>query len=98
MLVRSSPLLCSDFSSTLLQIQTPPCFIIGAYASGILGYSTDCNDVEKEVPLELVYNDLSYEMVTIGSSHGWLANLEDGVVCLHDDLYSHKKLDEKLFH
>lgn len=96
MSVRSSPLLSSDFTPTY-KYKPPPCIII-AYPSGILRYSTDCNHVEKEVPLELVYNDLSYEMVTIGSSHGWLANLEDGVVCLHDDLYSHKKLDEKLFH
>ncbi|KAJ4887224.1 Uncharacterized protein Rs2_26972 [Raphanus sativus] len=39
----------------------------------------DCT--QKKVPMELVK-----EMGTIGASHGWVATLKNGVVCLQDDL------------
>ncbi|KAL0649248.1 hypothetical protein Bca4012_091939 [Brassica carinata] len=42
----------------------------------------DCTP--KKVPMEL-----AKEMGTIGASHGWVATLKNGVVCLQDDLDLH---------
>ncbi|CAL9243720.1 unnamed protein product [Arabidopsis halleri] len=90
-LVRSSPLLSNNgLSSSLLQ--TPPCTIIDAVPCGAdLGKLVISNAnavrytyLEKKVPLELVDNP----MLTIGSSHGWIATLsqDDGILRLQDDL------------
>ncbi|EFH42375.1 hypothetical protein ARALYDRAFT_495669 [Arabidopsis lyrata subsp. lyrata] len=89
-LVRSSPLLSNGLSSSLRQ--TPPCTIIDAVPCGAdLGKLVISNAnavrytyLEKKVPLELVDNP----MLTIGSSHGWIATLsqDDGILRLQDDL------------
>ncbi|XP_020872452.1 uncharacterized protein LOC110226765 [Arabidopsis lyrata subsp. lyrata] len=89
--VRSSP---NDFSSSSLQ-QTPPCIIIGAKECGAdlgklaFAYANNRGEPivsDKKVPLDLVYNYLS-EMKTIGSSHGWVATMnDDGIMHLQDDL------------
>ncbi|KAG7537902.1 hypothetical protein ISN44_As13g017470 [Arabidopsis suecica] len=86
--VRSSPLILSNGFSTSLP-QTPPCSIIyvadcgGGFGKLTILYAGQrcCTDLEKKVPLELME-----EMGTIGASHGWVATLKDGVVCLQDDL------------
>ncbi|KAG7537924.1 hypothetical protein ISN44_As13g017690 [Arabidopsis suecica] len=90
-LVRPSVLRRSNgFSSSSLQ--TPPCTIVGAAPCGAdLGKlvimnatKNSCTDLEKKVPLELVYSD---PMVTIGASHGWVATLKDDrILRLQDDL------------
>ncbi|CAH8279646.1 unnamed protein product [Arabidopsis lyrata] len=93
-LVRSSPLLSNDgLSSSLLQ--TPPCFIVSAKRCGRLAkegklvilnpYEDDCTSLDKKVPMALLYDN---ELVTIGSSHGWIATLsqDDGLLRLQDDL------------
>ncbi|AED96694.1 hypothetical protein AtNW77_Chr5g0141441 [Arabidopsis thaliana] len=89
-LVRSSPLLSNGLSSSLRQ--TPPCTIIDAVPCGedlgkLVIYNANAvhfTYLEKKVPLELVDNP----MVTIGSSHGWVATLsqDDGILRLQDDL------------
>ncbi|CAH8363436.1 unnamed protein product [Eruca vesicaria subsp. sativa] len=96
---RSTLLLVSNaFSSSSIQKQTPPYFITGAEpcGEGFLGrlsishankpVSTEIQ-LEKKVPGELLYNDIFKTMVTIGSSHGWVATLkEDDLLRLQDDL------------
>ncbi|AED96693.1 hypothetical protein AtNW77_Chr5g0141401 [Arabidopsis thaliana] len=72
-------------------MQTPPCSIVGVQPCGadhlgrldvMMMSRRTC--LEKKVPLELVNSD---PMVTIGSSHGWVATLkEDGILRLQDDL------------
>ncbi|XP_010450257.1 PREDICTED: uncharacterized protein LOC104732474 [Camelina sativa] len=94
-LVRSS----SGFSPTSLQ--TPACNITDAIPCvdrADLGKlviananETSCTFLEKKVPMELVKNP----MVTIGSSHGWIATLkEDGILRLQDDLNPHASYTE----
>ncbi|AED96484.1 unnamed protein product [Arabidopsis thaliana] len=93
-LVRSSPLLSNDgLSSSLLQ--TPPCFVVSAKRCGRLAkegklvilnpYEDECTSLDKKVPMALLYDN---ELVTIGSSHGWIATLsqDDGLLRLQDDL------------
>ncbi|CAL9243557.1 unnamed protein product [Arabidopsis halleri] len=90
--VRSSLLiiLSNGFSSSSLQ--TPPYSIMSARACGedlgklMIMDATDSKVtvLEKKVPMELVYVD---EIITVGSSHGWVATLkEDGILRLQDDL------------
>ncbi|XP_010450245.1 PREDICTED: uncharacterized protein LOC104732399 [Camelina sativa] len=92
-LVRSSPLPSNNgFSSSLLH--TPPCFIFSVDPCGarprkegklvIMNFNgRDCTTLDKKVPVELFYD----EIVTIGSSHGWIATLkDDGILRLQDDL------------
>ncbi|KAJ4911392.1 hypothetical protein Rs2_06013 [Raphanus sativus] len=87
--VRSSLLLYSKAITTSL-LQTPPCRIVLAEpCGGDLGKlvvmnmnELECTDLEKKVPLELVYD----EKIIIGASRGWIATLkEDGVLRLQDD-------------
>ncbi|AED96485.1 unnamed protein product [Arabidopsis thaliana] len=71
-------------------MQTPPCSIVGVQPCGadhlgrldvMMMSRRTC--LEKKVPLELVHSD---PMVTIGSSHGWVATLkDDGILRLQDD-------------
>ncbi|CAL9244823.1 unnamed protein product, partial [Arabidopsis halleri] len=81
------------FSTTFSQT-TFPCFIAGAQHCGSTLRDGDIGNLkifknpsdgfivtEKKVPMKLVE-----EMKTIGSSNGWVATLNDGVVCLQDDL------------
>ncbi|KAL9283443.1 hypothetical protein AtEden1_Chr5g0141091 [Arabidopsis thaliana] len=91
--VRSSLvlILSNGFSSSALQ--THPCRIMTARPCGedlgklmIMENATDCKVtlLEKKVPMELVYVD---EIITVGSSHGWVASLkDDGILRLQDDL------------
>ncbi|KAF8116860.1 hypothetical protein N665_0014s0121 [Sinapis alba] len=90
-------LLSSAYSSSPIQKQTPPYTITGAEPCGegflgrlTIGYANDPGihiQLEKKVPGELLYNDIFKTMVTIGSSHGWVATLqEDGLLRLRDDL------------
>ncbi|XP_010446182.1 PREDICTED: uncharacterized protein LOC104728975 [Camelina sativa] len=91
-LVRSSPVLPNNGFSTSLT-QTPPCSIICAEPCGadlgklVIWNATESKytHLEKKVPLELVDKDVT---ITIGSSHGWVATLEDdsSIVRLQDDL------------
>ncbi|EOA37834.1 hypothetical protein CARUB_v10011422mg [Capsella rubella] len=91
--VRASPPLCPNGSSSSL-LQTPPCSIIGADPCGpalgklVIRYANECHftHLEKKVPMDLVYNDTTEAMVTIGSSHGWVATLKKGTLRLQDDL------------
>ncbi|KAG2333110.1 hypothetical protein Bca4012_017246 [Brassica carinata] len=95
---RSTRLLVSSaYSSSPIQKQTPPYTITGAEPCGegflgrlTVGYANQPGVViqlEKKVPGELLYNDIFKTMVTIGSSHGWVATLkEDGLLRLQDDL------------
>ncbi|XP_020891655.1 uncharacterized protein LOC110231115 [Arabidopsis lyrata subsp. lyrata] len=92
-LVRASPLLSNGISSS--SVQTPPCNIIGAkQCEENVGKLIIANAnerkwtyLDKKVPLDLVYNHPYNEMVTIGSSHGWVATLRyDGILRLQDDL------------
>ncbi|CAA7031122.1 unnamed protein product [Microthlaspi erraticum] len=91
--VRASPLLCNGLSSSSLQ--SPPCFIQGADPCGadlgklIIYTATERTFIhlDKKVPMDLVYNDGIDTLVTIGSSHGWIATLkDDGILRLQDDL------------
>ncbi|CAA7016289.1 unnamed protein product [Microthlaspi erraticum] len=86
-------LISNDFSSSLMQKQTPPCYIHGAIPCGFnLGTLSICNanelrviDIDKKAPMDLVYN--TPKVATIGASHGWVATLnEEGTLCLQDDL------------
>ncbi|XP_019088142.1 PREDICTED: uncharacterized protein LOC104753515 [Camelina sativa] len=91
--VRSCLLHSKGFSTFLLQ--TSPCFVYGAEPCGprnadlgkLIIYKAneyDSHHLEKKVPMELVDRKA---MVTIGSSHGWVATLkDDGIVRLQDDL------------
>ncbi|XP_010478410.1 PREDICTED: uncharacterized protein LOC104757371 [Camelina sativa] len=87
--VRASPPLRSNGL-----LQTPPCSIIGADPCGanlgklVIINANECGRIhlDKKVPMELVYNDITEAMVTIGSSHGWVATLKNGTVRLQDDL------------
>ncbi|CAL9243303.1 unnamed protein product [Arabidopsis halleri] len=87
--VRSSLLLSLSNGFSTSSLQTPPCSILRAEPCGedlgkliILTATGELNTLDKKVPLELMK-----EMVTIGSSHGWVATLKnDGIVRLQDDL------------
>ncbi|CAH8384115.1 unnamed protein product [Eruca vesicaria subsp. sativa] len=92
-----SLLLSNGFSTSLRQ--TPPCAIIGATYCGndigrlIVSYANEprsCNQLEKRVPVELVYPQLFNDgkTQTIGASYGWIATLnkDDGILRLQDDL------------
>ncbi|KAG7533996.1 hypothetical protein ISN45_Aa08g015800 [Arabidopsis thaliana x Arabidopsis arenosa] len=91
--VRSSLLHSNGFSTSLLQI--PPYHVFSADPCGprypglgklviFKANEYDSTHLEKKVPMELVDGKA---MVTIGSSHGWVATLkDDGVVRLQDDL------------
>uniref|UniRef100_A0A1J3CYW4 KIB1-4 beta-propeller domain-containing protein n=1 Tax=Noccaea caerulescens TaxID=107243 RepID=A0A1J3CYW4_NOCCA len=76
--------------------ETPLCHIVGAEPCGSTSRDgeigrlviTACREsfwqtrtVNKKVPMSLMA-----ETATIGASHGWVATLKDGVVCLQDDL------------
>ncbi|KAG7539169.1 hypothetical protein ISN44_As13g028400 [Arabidopsis suecica] len=85
--------LTTRFFSTSFS-QTFPCFIAGAQHCGSNLRDGDVGNLkiyknpsdgyivtEKKIPMKLVE-----EMGTIGASNGWVATLNDGVVCLQDDL------------
>ncbi|CAH8332858.1 unnamed protein product [Eruca vesicaria subsp. sativa] len=86
-----SLLVSNSFSSSLRQ--NPPCSIISATPCGqdlaklIIGNTNQnsSTQLDKRVPMELVYND--EKKLTIGASHGWVATLnKDGILRLQDDL------------
>nr|VDD21569.1 unnamed protein product [Brassica oleracea] len=87
-LLRSSLLIFSNGLSSSSLHQTPPCNILGAKPCGEgLGKliiknanERDPTELEKKVPMELVYNNHGNDTI-VGASHGWIATLKnDGIL------------------
>ncbi|CAA7018556.1 unnamed protein product [Microthlaspi erraticum] len=104
LVVRRSSLLLlpsNDFSTSLMQNQTPPCEIIGAhwcemkhgkhFGKLVVAFLNEgkTTSLDKKVSSEVVHNEFFPTTVLIGASHGWVATLnddEEGILCLQDDL------------